>query len=313
MATTAKRSLVWLPYADAVERLGGVPDGIEVETYDGSDPPDSAGAVEFWVPPYMSAGPIVARLVDRLPRLKVLQTLTAGFEDVRAHLPPGVTLCNARGVHDASTAELALGLTIASQRGVADFARAQPEGRWAAEQRPALADKTVLIVGYGAVGGAVDRRLAGFEVEVRRVARTSREGPPPVAGWEALPDLLPGADVVVLTVPLTEQTRGMVDKAFLARMKDGALLVNVARGPVVDTDALLAETSAGRLRAALDVTDPEPLPPDHPLWKSPGVLISPHVGGNTDVFLSRAYRLIADQLRRFAAGEPLRNVITGDY
>jgi phosphoglycerate dehydrogenase-like enzyme len=293
--------------------MGGAPDGIEVETYDGSDPPESIDAVEFWVPPYMGAGPIVARLAGQLPRLKVLQTLTAGFDDVRAHLPPGVTLCNARGVHDASTAELALGLMIASQRGFADFARAQPEGRWAAGQRPALADKTVLIVGYGAVGSAVERRLAGFEVEVLRVARTSRDGPPPVVGWHALPDLLPSADIVVLTAPLTRETRGMVDKAFLAQMKDDALLVNVARGPVVDTDALLAETSAGRLRAAVDVTDPEPLPPDHPLWRSPGVFISPHVGGNTDVFLTRAFRLIADQLGRFASGQPLRNVITGDY
>jgi phosphoglycerate dehydrogenase-like enzyme len=294
--------------------MGGVPDGIEVETYDGAGPtPESAGEVEFWVPPYMTGGPLVARLANDLPRLRVLQTLTAGFDDVRAHLPPGVTLCNARGVHDASAAELALGLMIAAQRGFGGFVRAQSEGRWAAERFPALADKTVLIVGYGAVGAAVERRLAGFEVEVARVARTPRAGPPPVAGHAELPELLPGADVVVLTLPLTAQTRGIVDKAFLARMKDGALLVNIARGPVADTDALLVELAAGRLRAALDVTEPEPLPPGHPLWQAPGVLISPHVGGNTDAFLPRARRLVADQLRRFAAGEPLRNVITGAY
>jgi phosphoglycerate dehydrogenase-like enzyme len=294
--------------------MGSVPAGVEVEAYDGSGPtPESAADVEFWVPPYMRAGPVVARLAGQLPRLKVMQLLTAGFDDVRSHLPPGVTLCNARGVHDASAAELALGLMIAAQRGLADFARAQPEGRWAHGPRPALADKTVLIVGYGAVGAAVERRLDGFEVEVLRVARASRAGPPPVAGWADLPGLLPAADIVVLTVPLTAQTRGMVDKAFLSRLKDDALLVNIARGPVVDTAALLVEVSAGRLRAALDVTDPEPLPPDHGLWQAPGVLISPHVGGHTDAFLPRAYRLIADQLRRFVSGTPLRNVITGDY
>src|SRR6266542_1797621 len=208
------RSLVWLPYADGVDRMGGVPDGIEVEVYDGSGAvPDSAALVEFWVPPYMGAGPVVARLAGNLPRLRVVQTLTAGFDDVRAHLPPGVTLCNARGVHDASTAELAVGLMIASQRGLDDFARAQLDGRWAADRRPALADKTVLIVGYGAVGAAVERRLTGFEVDLVRVARTPRDGTPPVAGLADLPELLPAADVVVLTVPLTADTRGMVDSA----------------------------------------------------------------------------------------------------
>jgi phosphoglycerate dehydrogenase-like enzyme len=134
-----------------------------------------------------------------------------------------------------------------------------------------------------------------------------------VSGFGELPDLLPEADVVVLTVPYTAETRGMVDAAFLGAMKDGALLVNVARGPVVDTAALVAETSSGRLRAALDVTDPEPLPPDHPLWALPNVLVSPHVGGNTSAFLPRARRLVLDQLRRHAAGEPLRNVISADY
>jgi hypothetical protein len=172
-----------------------------------------------------------------------------------------------------------------------------------------LADKTVLIVGYGSVGAAIEQRLAGFEVEVLRVARTAREG---VAGLEDLPKLLPLADVVMLVVPATAQTRGLVDAEFLGRMKDGALLVNVARGIVVDTGALLAETSSGRLRAALDVTDPEPLPADHPLWKLPNVLITPHVGGGSTAFLLRALKLIREQLRRYAAGEPLLNQITSE-
>ena len=238
----------------------------------------------------------------RMPSLRVVQTLTAGVDNVLAALPDGVTLCNAAGVHDASTAELAVGLTIASLRHLDDFARAMPEGRWLYDRHEALADKRVLIVGFGSIGRAIARRLDGFECEVSAVARTARtvDGID-VRSIEELPGLLPAADVVILIVPLTPDTRGMVDAAFLARMRDGALLVNVSRGPVVDTDALLAECASGRLRAALDVTDPEPLPADHPLWRTPGVLISPHVGGNTSAFLPRARRLVAAQLRRWAA------------
>jgi phosphoglycerate dehydrogenase-like enzyme len=301
---------VWLPYADAVERMGGVPDGVEVDVFDGrDDPPASIDEVEFYVLPYF-AGLAPARLMSAMPSLKVAQTLTAGVDDVRPFVPAGVTLCNARGVHDASTAELAVALVLASLRGLPDFVRDAERGRWDGRRRDSLADRTVLIVGYGSVGAAIERRLAGFECDVRRVARTAREGVEPL---EALPELLSTADVVVLTVPITDETRGMVDAGFLARMHVGALLVNVARGPVVRTDALLAEVSTGRLRAALDVTDPEPLPPDHPLWSSPNVLISPHVGGNTTAFLPRAMRLVADQLGRYVEGKPLLNVITDAY
>lgn len=301
---------VWLPYDDAVERLGGVPAGVKVDVYDGSGQrPRAVDEVEFYVPAYIGPADRLDVIAD-MRSLRVVQTLTAGVDDIRAFIPPGVRLCNARGVHDASTAELVVTLVLASLRGVPEFVRAQDEGRWASEHRPALADRTVLIVGYGSVGAAVERRLAGFECDVLRVARRARDS---VAPMESLPDLLPAADVVVLLVPMTEQTRGMADAGFLARMKDGALLVNAARGPIVDTDALLAEVSAGRLRAALDVTDPEPLPADHPLWHAPGVLVSPHVGGNSTAMMPRAYRLLGDQLRRYVSGEPLRNVISGDY
>ena len=170
----------------------------------------------------------------------------------------------------------------------------------------ALADKTVLILGYGSIGSAIERRLAGFEVEVLRVARTARDG---VHAFSEIDTLLPQADVVIAIVPATDETRGMIDAGFLARMKDGALLVNVARGVVVRTEALIAECASGRLRAALDVTDPEPLPADHPLWQTPNVLITPHVGGASTAFLPRALRLIDTQLRRFAAGEELENVV----
>lgn len=301
---------VWVPFADWVERVSSAADGVEVDVYDGAgEPPGSIGAVELYVLPYM-VGPGPARLMSAMPSLRVAQTLTAGVDDVRPLVPADVTLCNARGVHDASTAELAVALMLASLRGIPDFVRNAEHGRWDGNRRDSLADRTVLIVGYGSVGEAVERRLAGFECDVRRVARSARDGVEPFA---ALPELLPRADVVVLTVPMTDETRGMVDARFLARMRDGALLVNVARGPVVRTDDLLAEVTTGRLRAALDVTDPEPLPPDHPLWSSPGVLVSPHVGGNTTAFRPRALRLVVDQVRRYAAGEPLANVIAADY
>ena len=305
---------VLLPY-DAWRSELALPAGLDVDVWDGvADPPASVADVRFYVLPYM-AGSEPARLMARMPSLEVAQTLTAGVDDVRPHVPAGVTLCNARGVHDASTAELALALVLASLRGIPDFVRDAAHGGWDGRRRDALADRTVLVVGHGSVGQAVERRLLPFECRVLRVARSARTTPDGqrVAGMDELPALLPDADVVVLTVPMTDQTRGLVDAGFLARMRDGALLVNVARGPVVRTDDLVAEVSTGRLRAALDVTDPEPLPAGHPLWTAPGVLVSPHVGGNTSAFLPRAARLVEAQLQRWAAGEPLAHVITATY
>jgi phosphoglycerate dehydrogenase-like enzyme len=262
--------------------------------------------VVFYVPRYMGPAEDLA-LMAHMPSLAVVQLLTAGYENALRYLPAGVTLCNAGGVHDASTAELAVGLTIAALRGIDAFARAMPSGAWLYGRREALADKRVLVIGAGGVGQAIRRRLEPFEADIVMVGRSARPG---VLTAGEVPALLPTVDVVILAVPHTEQTHRMVDTAFLARMRDGALLVNVARGPVVDTDALVEHVAAGRIRAALDVTDPEPLPPDHPLWMLPGVLVSPHVGGNTSAFLPRARRLVADQLRRFAAGEPLVSVVS---
>lgn len=262
--------------------------------------------VVFYVPHYMGPTDDLA-LMSRMPNLAVVQLLTAGYENALRYLPSGVTLCNAGGVHDASTAELAVGLTIASLRGLDAFARAMPTGAWLYGRREALADKRVLVLGAGGVGQAIRRRLEPFETDVVLVGRSARAG---VHAAGDVPALLPSADVVILALPHTEETHHLVDTAFLARMADGALLVNVARGAVVDTDALVEQVASGRIRAALDVTDPEPLPPDHPLWALPGVLISPHVGGNTSAFLPRARRLVAEQLRRFAAGEPLLSVVS---
>jgi phosphoglycerate dehydrogenase-like enzyme len=292
--------------------LEGLPEGVArgCVAWDSGEPePARLADVEVFVPPYTATATDLA-MMARMPNLRVVQTLTAGVDNVLAELPDGVTLCNAAGVHDASTAELAVGLTIASLRHLDDFARAMPDRRWLYDRHEALADKRVLIVGFGSIGRAIARRLDGFECEVSAVARTARvvDGID-VRSIDELPGLLPDADVVILIVPLTPDTHRMVDPELLARMRDGALLVNVSRGPVVDTDALLAECASGRLRAALDVTDPEPLPADHPLWRTPGVLISPHVGGNTSAFLPRARRLVAAQLMSWTSGQPLMNVV----
>lgn len=304
---------VWLPIPpDTIE---GLPEGPAYRYWNGEEtfPADPADCA-YYVVPYMKPSGIGVRPLPEMRSLQVLQTLSAGIDHVESglrHLPAGVRLCNARGVHEASTAELTLALVLASLRGIPDFVRAQDRGEWRGGYRPALADRNVLIVGYGSIGEAIEDRLVPFEVapvtRIARSARTTARGP--VHPLTELPALLPRADVVILSTPLTEATRGLVNADFLARMKDGALLVNVARGPVVDTKALLTELESGRLTAALDVTDPEPLPPGHPLWHAPGIVISPHAGGPTSAFLPRAERLLVDQLNRFVNQEPLRNVI----
>ena len=308
-------TLAWLPYADVREaerRLGGIPDGIEVDCYtaaDGEPFPDSLADVAFYVLPYLKGAEVLHR-ASEMRSLRVVQTLTAGVENFMPFVPAGVTLCNAAGVHDASTAELALALALASGRGLDRFARQQAAGEWRPVFGRALADQRVLIVGYGRIGAAIEARLAGFEVaSVTRVARRRRAEPTPVHPIEDLPELLRQADVVFVIAPHTPQTEGMIGARELALLPDDALIVNVARGPLIDTDALLAQTSTGRIRAALDVTQPEPLPPEHPLWRSPGVVISPHVGGASTAFFPRADRLVAAQLRRFVRGDDLENVI----
>jgi phosphoglycerate dehydrogenase-like enzyme len=268
--------------------------------------------VDFWVPPFLSSGQVV-ELAQHMPKLKVIQLLSAGADAWTGRVPEAVTLCDARGVHDSSTAEWVVTAILASLRRFDHFARAQTEHRWSySEVAPTdeLAGKHVLIVGAGSIGTALANRLAPFEVTISNVARTPRAG---VHAISELSHLLPRADVVVLLVPLTAQTRGLVDGGFLTAMKDGALLVNAARGPVADTAAMTKELATGRLFAALDVTDPEPLPADHPLWTLPNVLITPHVAGSVRGLMARAYRLVGDQVRRYLAGEPLTNEVRDGY
>lgn len=295
--------------------LGAVPDGVTVEVVGSLDGlPADLGGVRFWAPPFLADGGAgTVDLVRRLPDLRVIQLMTAGAEAWIGRISSHVTLCDGRGVHDSSTSEWAVAATLASVRGFPMYVRHQAASRW--DRGPAvvtdeLAGKRVLIVGAGAIGSACAARLTPFDVSITLVARTARDG---VHGVNELPHLLPQADVVILLVPLTAATVGLVDAAFLAAMPDGGLLVNGARGPVVDTDALVAECASGRLSAAVDVTEPEPLPSDHPLWALPNVFITPHVAGSVRGLMPRAYRLVGEQLRRYAAGQPLTNVVTGEY
>lgn len=306
---------VWIAHEQGRDLLGPLPGGVDLEVCPHPGHlPSEPGDVEFWVPPFNTVGR-GADLLGRMPGLRVVQLLSAGADAWTDRIPPEVRLCDARGVHDPSTSEWALTATLAALRRFPAFARAQERRAWVtAEETPTdeLTGKRVLLVGAGSIGAAIAAKLAPFDVTLTRVARTARpaEG---VHGVGELPALLPSAQVVILVVPLTEETRGLVDGAFLAALPDGALLVNAARGPVVDTAALLAEVATGRLNAALDVTDPEPLPAEHPLWALPNVLITPHVGGAVLGLLPRGYRLAGDQLRRYAAGEDLINQVVDGY
>ncbi|MFI7216555.1 2-hydroxyacid dehydrogenase [Micromonospora maritima] len=305
----------WIPHPDGRRLLGEIPPGVTVEVLeDPSRLPSAPAGVRFWVPPFLS-GPDAGALLTELPDVEVVQLLSAGADAWVDRVPSGVTLCDARGVHDSATAEWVVAAILSALRGFAPLARAQARREWAYDEvapTDELAGKRVLIVGAGSIGAAVRARLAPFEVSFTLVARTARPADG-VHGVAELPALLPEADVVVLLVPLTDRTRGLVDEWFLAAMPDGALLVNAARGPVARTSALVAELSSGRLRAALDVTDPEPLPADHPLWELPNVLLTPHVAGSVRGLLPRAYRLVGEQLRRFVGGEELTNRVVDGY
>jgi phosphoglycerate dehydrogenase-like enzyme len=291
--------------------------------------PQADIAVDFWVAAL--APPSQRRQWPHLKGVKAVQGLWAGVDSLRPLVPAGVSLCSARGVHDGPTAEWAVTATLAMQKYLPFYAELQRRADWAGKDKaediyllsegakrepdcPVLveevADKLVLIVGYGSIGAAVEARLAPFGCKFLRIARSAREGIEPVS---TLDDLLPLADIVILTTPLTRETRGLIDTRRIARMKRGALLVNAGRGPVVETDALVKALIEGRIRAALDVTDPEPLPADHALWRAPNLLITPHLATDTPRFMGRAFAFAAEQAQRFARGEKLLNIITGEY
>jgi phosphoglycerate dehydrogenase-like enzyme len=295
-----------LPEADGVAgRVAGVLPGERVIRYGEAARRDLQG-VTFYCLPYMGDAASVA-MIARLPALTVVQSLSSGVDDVLDAVPPRVTLCNGRGLgHEEGTAELALALMLASLRGIGGFARQQAERRWSHRRTDTLEGKRVLLVGYGPIGAALERRLLPFGASVTRASRTPAEG---VRGLVELPALAAGADILVACIALHPSTRGLVSAAVLAALPDGALVVNVARGPVVDAAALSSELISGRLTAALDVTDPEPLPAGQPEWGLPNVLITPHIGGDTEAFARRAADFVAAQAKRHLAGLPLENVV----
>ena len=303
-------TVVCVPDENAIGLLGQVPDGVEVVAWNGEEArPEGLERTKFWVPQVEDSAELPGKFAA-MPDMEVMQLLSAGIEDVVGHIPDGVVLCDARGVHGPAVAELVLALILASQRRLPHFFAAQRDGRWDPVQQDDLRQKKVLVIGAGDLGEQTARRLRAFDAEPTMVAHSARDG---VHATDELPELLPQADIVVLTLPLTSATEGLVDAEFLARMPDDALLINVARGKIVDTDALLTELTAGRLRAGLDVVEPEPLPAGHRLWSAPNVIITPHAAGHIKESGRRAFQLVNDQLRRYVAGEKLINVVEGDY
>lgn len=296
---------VWI--RDRPERrcLGDLPEEVELHLIpDGSPLPPEVRGAEFLVPPYDSRP--VLELLTEMPRLAVVQAISAGTEWLLPWVPDGVTVCNASGARDTAVAEWVLATILSLQKALPTFAQRQAEHLWSPELLDELAGKRALVVGYGSVGRCLGDKLTALGVEVEGVASMPRPG---VHGVEQLPGLLPAADIVVLLVPLTPQTCRLFDDRMLSRMRPGALLVNAARGPVIDTEALVEHLAAERIRAALDVTDPEPLPRGHPLWNMPGALVTPHVAGDSVQAEERVYRFTGHQIRRYANGEQLLNVV----
>jgi len=303
---------VWIPQRTQPEHRALLPpEAVAHEIPDEGPLPERLGHGDFLVAAFDTDR--VVELIPRLEGLRVIQTLSAGVDRLVDRIPTGITLCDASGVHDVSVAEWVVMAILASIRNLPQHVAAQRDARWP-DGQPAEGDDlegaTVLILGYGSIGRAVEARLAPFGARFLRVALHAREG---VSAVSELPALLPEADMVVVLLPLTDATRGFVDGTLLARMRLGALLMNAARGPIVDTSALVAALQARRIRAALDVTDPEPLPHGHPLWSAPDVLITPHIGGWVRKRLDRSWRLVAEQVGRFSRGEPLRNVVVEGY
>lgn len=303
--------ILWIPAPTPEALRASLPDvGVDLREYPAfGDIPDAPQLADMLVDVFNPKRTI--EVIDQLQGLKVVQSLSAGVDMLVGGVPPGVTLCDAAGVHDAPVSEWVVMAILAMRRHLPDQVRSQDQATWQyGTGGDDLEDRTVLIVGHGSIGRAVEERLQPFGARVERVARSARDG---VYGVESLPQLLPHADVVVTLVPLTPDTRGMVDAQFLATMHDAALLVNAARGAIVDTDALVDALQREHISAALDVTEPEPLPDGHPLWSAPGVLITPHTAGAVERVMERGWRLVGEQVRRYIAGEPLHNVVSDGY
>ncbi len=285
--------------------MGELPPGVELLLAPETGPVPDLSRVDLVVPDSWMREALLDALADP-GRLRVIQTLSAGVDWLTGRVPDRVMVCNARGVYDGPLAEWVVGAILAFERGLLRARDAQAAGEWTAFEPEELIGRRVVILGFGSIGGAVASRLRPFGVDVVGVARTAREG---VQGMDELDSLLPRAEILVDLLPLTRETAGFLDARRLRLLPDGALVVNAGRGPTVDTSALVAELEVGRLRAALDVTDPEPLPAGHPLWALPNVLVTPHVAGDSPAAEVRAFALAGDQIRRFAAGRPLLNEV----
>lgn len=300
---------LWVPDQPGHETLGDAPANVSCHRFPASGPlPAAIGEAEFLVPSQHSEE--LLELLPTMGALRVVQTLSAGIDWLDGRIPSEVTLCDARGARDEAVAEWVLAAILSSVKLVGEMRDRQRAHRWQWSEAGDLAGKTVTILGYGSIGAAVEGLLEPFGVTVVRVARHARPG---VHAVDDLPRLLGRADVLVVALPLTAETDGLLDGGLLGLLPRGALLVNVSRGAIVDNQALLGLLSEERVKAVLDVTDPEPLPPEHPLWDAKGVLITPHMAGDSPLAQQRAWELVGEQVRRYARGEALVNVVRGDY
>jgi len=294
---------IWTQWSDLL-----IPNGMNHLPTDGFIPAESQlEDIEFYAPSYMG-GVKTFEVIAKMKNLKTVHYSQAGYEDILPHIPSHVILCNASGLHDVSTSELAVGLTIASRRGFAEFMDNQKNGIWQRRRKPALADSHVGIIGYGNIGKRIASLLEMFETKVTAFSRSGADGAVKISEFD---NYLPDLDVIILILPLTKESKNFINADRIKKMKDGATLINLARGAIVDTDALVAELNTGRITAGLDVTDPEPLPKGHPLWSAPNLIITPHVGGDSAAFDPRARKMVQEQLARLAEKKPLLNQITG--
>jgi phosphoglycerate dehydrogenase-like enzyme len=294
---------IWTQWNDL-----SIPQGMKLMQSDGFIPSALQLAdIEFYVPSYM--GDIkTLEVIAEMKNLKIVHYSQAGYDDILPHIPHNVILCNASGLHDVSTSELAIGLAIASRRGFTQFIDNQRKGLWHRQTKPTLADSHVGIVGYGHIGKRITLLLEKFETKVTPFSRSGNDGAVKISEFD---NFLPDLDVIILILPLTHESKHFINADRIKKMKDGATLINVARGAIVDTNALIAELNTGRITAGLDVTDPEPLPEGHPLWSAPNLIITPHVGGDSAAFDPRARKMVEEQLERLAQSKPLLNQITG--
>lgn len=307
--TTETPLIVSVPTEQLRDDLQPLPEGVELVLWDMTGPAPRE-RFDLVVPPYMSMDGVIEALSS--VEVGLVQGQSIGYDNVEGRLPNGLAFANASSVHETATAELAVTLALAAQRRLPEFVRAQDRAEWIGGGATGLADQRVTLLGFGGVGRAIAARLKPFEVELRAVASHGRlQDDVEVFPLGKLDDVLAETDILIASLPGGDRTRHILDDAALSALPDGALVVNVGRGPLIDTDALVDHVRRGRLRAALDVTDPEPLPADHPLWALDGVLIAPHVGGATDAMRPRIARLVRRQIERLRAGEEPLNVVIG--